>query len=73
MRKHWRELTIEAADLGIKNVRIVFGSKHAKLLGFFNGKQIKFTVAGTPSDVRDRQNRRCKLKRYLACFQPPSA
>lgn len=54
-----------ASYLGVEQPRIEQRGRHPALVGCFNGRRIRFTFCGTPSDVRAHINARSTLRRML--------
>lgn len=65
MRKRTSEFLVFAESLGVAGAHITYGRKHPKLRGVFNGTEVNFAFAGSPSDHRSMSNARSALRRYL--------
>jgi hypothetical protein len=64
LKKRMRAIKRLAEDLGIKDIRIEQGRKHAKLSGTLpSGAPLNYTLAVSPSDWRGERNARADLRR----------
>ena len=53
-------------QIGIENVRCVWGGKHPKITGIWHGRPISLVVPASPSDRRGIKNFKKTIRRVIA-------
>jgi hypothetical protein len=65
MTRFQRDFVNYARDAGVRDIHLVHGGKHDRLIGAYAGRLICLIVPATPSDYRASRNARAFLDRAL--------